>query len=349
MNRKVVLSLSFVLVISMFSGVASCLAVANVGATVGLSYDYAYALSGTERDKNGTLVNSLPYTVSYLETITVQQVSGTNVTIDYDRELLNGTIESATSWVDLNTGNGTAFFVVVPAGLGEGSLLYPEWTNENGTSDGGPTVTNTVYLKDVDSTVEATHFGYSYTVGEQECQEDYYWEKSTGMLLKYTISGAEVVEGDITQKLIISFSRIGLEQVFYPLVDTQDYPVSVTTDSNVLDFEFKQEEKQLMLSVSGKTGTVGFCQIAVPDNLLWGSFTLIMDDFALAEGTDYTQSSNGTHQIFDISYVHSNHSIEITGTQTIPEFSTVALVGLFLILSIVAVTGYRKRLVGSTA
>jgi len=333
----------------MFTGVTSCMAAADVGATVGLSYDYTYALRGTERDENGTLVTTVPYEVNYLETITVQQVSGTNVTIEYMRDLLNGTTESASSWVDLNTGEGTAFFVVVPSGLGGGNLLYPEWTNENGTSEGGPIVTDTVYLKEGDSTIEAVHFGYTYTVNEQECREDYYWEKSTGMMLKYSISGAEVTEDNVVQKLIINFNKIGLEQVLYPLVDTEDYPVSVSTNSEILGFEFKQEEKQLRLRVSGKTGTVGSCQVVVPNDLLWGSFTLKMDDFALVEGTDYTQSNNGTHQIFDIEYVHSTHTIEITGTQTIPEFSSLLLVSLFLISSLVAVAVYRKRLVGSTA
>jgi len=334
----------FVLVVMMFSGVQSCLAEANVGVTVGQSFDYTYALSGTERDVNGTLISSLPFSVSYLETITVQQISGTNVTIEYVRELLNGTTDIGTSWVDLSTGDGTAFFVVIPSGLNNGNLLYPDWTNENGTSEGAPII-DTATLNIGDSTVQATHFGYTYTVNNQLCYEDYYWEQSTGMLLKYTISGSEVVEGDITQALTINFYRDGLEQILYPLIDRADYPVSVTSDSNVLGFEFNQDEKKLLLSVSGKTGTVGSCTVAVPGSLLWGTFTLSLDDYAQVKGDDYTQTSNGTHQIFEINYVHSTHTIEITGAETIPEFSTVFLVSLFLVSSLAAVAVYRKRLV----
>jgi len=63
------------------------------------------------------------------------------------------------------------------------------------------------------------------------------------------------------------------------------------------------------------------------------------------KGDDYTQTSNGTHQIFEINYVHSTHTIEITGAETIPEFSTVFLVSLFLVSSLAAVAVYRKRLV----
>ena len=88
MNRKIVLSLAFVLVVSMFSGVTSCLADANVGVTVGLSYDYVSAISGTKRDANGTLMDSLPFSASYLETITVLQVSGTDVTIEFERDFM---------------------------------------------------------------------------------------------------------------------------------------------------------------------------------------------------------------------------------------------------------------------
>ncbi|MDG6222499.1 MAG: hypothetical protein QCH99_04475 [Candidatus Bathyarchaeota archaeon] len=349
MNRKIVLSLTFVLVASLFSGIISCLADANVGVKVGLSYDYVSAASGTKRDSSGNLTLSLPFTASYLETITVQQISGTNVTIKYDRDFMNGTTSTGTSWIDLNTGYGTAYFVVIPAGLSTGSLIYPGWTDESGSTDNAPTVTNTVYLKDGDSTVEAVQLSFSYTVDDQECSDSYYWEKSTGLLLKYTRSGAEVTDDEITEALTLHFSRVGLEQVFYPLIDSEDYPVSVNSNSQLLGFEFKQDEKQLRLQVSGKTGTIGSCKVAVPESLLSGSFTLTIDDHALTAGNDYTQTGNGTHQIFDVSYVHSVHTIEITGTETIPEFSAVLLMSLFLVSSLIAVAVYRKRLVGSTA
>ena len=333
------------LVASMFSGITSCLADANVGVTVGLSYDYVSAISGTKRDSDGNLTSSLPFSASYLETITVQQISGTNVSIEFVRDFLNGSTSSGSSWVDLNTGDGTAYFVVIPAGLGTGSLIYPGWTDANGTTDNAPTISNTVYLNDGDSIVAANHLGFSYIVDGQQCYDNYYWEKSTGLLLKYTRSGGEVTDNDLTETLTLHFSRVGLEQVFYPLIDSEDYSVSVNSNSNVLGFEFKQDEKQLLLTVSGKTGTIGSCQIVIPENLLWGSFTLTMDDYALVEGDDYTQTSNGTHQIFEINYVHSTHNIEITGAETIPEFSTVLLVSLFLVSSLAAVAVYRKRLV----
>ncbi|MCW4023377.1 MAG: hypothetical protein NWF02_09485 [Candidatus Bathyarchaeota archaeon] len=348
MNRKIVLSLAFVLAVSMFSGITSCLADANVGVTVGLSYDYISADSGTKRDTDGNLTDSLSFTGSYLETITVLDVSGTNVTIEFERELMNGTTTSGTSWVDLNTGDGTAWFVLVPAGLGTGSLIYPDWVDENGTTNNAPTITNTVFFNDGDSLVRAVQLDFSYIVDDQEYQHNYYWEQSTGMLLKYTITGTAVAD-NITTSSITHLNRVGLEQVFYPLIDSEDYPVSITTDSNILGFDYKQDEKQLLIEVSGKTGTMGSCQIALPENLLWGSFTLTMDDYTLVKEDDYTQTSNGTHQIFDINYVHSTHTIEITGTETIPEFSTVLLVSLFLMSSLVAVAVYRKRLARSTA
>ena len=140
-----------------------------------------------------------------------------------------------------------------------------------------------------------------------------------------------------------------LQKIFYPLIDNEDYPVSVITESSVLGFEFSQDNKQLALTVSGKTGTVGSCKIAIPETLLSGTFSLTMDDYTLVQGDDYTQASNGTHQIFDINYVHSTHTIEITGTQTIPEFSTTVLVSVFLVLSLIAVAVYKKRLNGATA
>jgi len=349
MNRKIVLSLAFVLVVSMLSGITSCLADANVGVTVGLSYDYVSAISGTKRDANGTLMDSLPLSASYLETITVLQVSGTNVTIEFERDFMNGTTSSGTSWVDLNTGYGTAYFVIVPAGLGTGSLIYPDWVDENGTNTNAPTITSTVFFNDGDELVRAVHLGFSYLVEDQEISDNYYWEQSTGLLLKYTRTGAEVTDEDVTESLTLHSNKVGLEQTVYPLIDTEDYPVIITSDSNILGFEFNQDRKQLSFSVSGKTGTVGSCKITVPESLLSGTYTLTLDDYPLEEGSDYTISNNGTHQIFDISYVHSTHTIEITGTETIPEFSPVFAVVVFIISSILAVAVYKKRLVRPTA
>ena len=344
MNRRIVLPLVFVLVVMLFSGVEFVSAEGNVGVVVGQTADYTYAISGTVRGSNGSLTVSMPFNVGYIETITIQEISGTNVTFQYVRDLLNGTEETGVSWVDVSDGYGTGFFVIISANVNAGDLLYPDWTNENQTSEGAPFVNETILMKYGDTTIEVNHLNYTYTVDGQACSENYYWEKSTGLVVKWTMSGSEVVENDAIETLNIHFQKVGLQQVFYPYIDSKDYPVTVDSDSAILGFEFNQTERQVSLNVTGLTGTLGFCDVIVPDSLLWGTFSLSMDGYSLVEGDDYSQTYNGTHYTFHISYIHSTHTIEIVGSDAIPEFPAFMIMPLFMTATLLAVILYRKRL-----
>jgi hypothetical protein len=338
------MSLIFVLGIMLFSGVEFASAEGNVGVIIGQTADYTYAISRTLRDSNGTLITSMPINVEYLETITILQISGTNVTFEFERDLLNGTEETGTSWVNVSDGNGTGSFVVIPANINEGARLYPEWTNENGTSEGAPSVNETVLMKYGNAMMEVNHLNFTYWVDEQPGSENWYWEKSTGLIVKWTISGQEVLEDGTVEAINIHFHRVGLKQIFYPYIDSKDYPVAVESDSTILGFEFNQTERALNMKLTGKTGTLGSCDITVPDNLLWGTFSLSMDGYTLVEGEDYTQTHNGTHYTFDIGYIHSTHLIEIEASEAIPEFPVWMVLPLFITATLLAVVLYRKRL-----
>jgi hypothetical protein len=343
-NRKIVLPLIFVLVVMLVSGVEFASAAGNVGVAVGQTADYTYAISRTVRDSDGNLTESTPFTVDYLETITVQEISGTNVTFEFHRDLLNGTTETGTSWVNVSDGDGTGVLVIIPANRLAGTLIYPDWANENGTSEGAFSINETVLLKYGDVMMEANHLNLSYTLDGQPRSENYYWEKSTGLPAKWRISGSETAENGTVETVNIHFQRVGLEQVFYPYIDSDAYPVTVNSDSTILGFEFNQTEKRLSLDLTGKTGTSGSCEITFPDGLLWDTFSLSMDGYALVEGDDYTQTYNEAHYTFNISYIHSSHTIEIVASEAVPEFPAWMILPLFMTATLLAVMLYRKRL-----
>jgi hypothetical protein len=343
LNRKIVLPLIFVLVVMVFSGAEFASAEGNVGVAVGQTADYTYAISRTVRDSNGSLTTSIPFTVDYLETITVQKISGTNVTFEFERDLLNGTTETGTSWVNVSDGDGTGF-VVISANRNAGGMLYPDWVNENGTSEGAFSVNETVLLKYGDEMMEVNHLNLTYWVDEQPHSENYYWEKSTGLIVKWRISGSEVGEDGAVETVNVHFQRVGLEQVFYPYIDSDAYPVTVNSGSTILGFKFNQTEKQLSLNVTGKTGTSGSCEITFPDGLLWGTFSLSIDGYALVEGDDYSQTYNEAYYTFHVSYIHSSHTIEIVASEAVPEFPAWMILPLFMTATLLAVMLYRKRL-----
>jgi hypothetical protein len=344
MNRRIVLPLILVLIITFLSCAGSVSAEGNVGVNVGQSVEYTYAFSGTERYSNGTLNSSIAFNVGYIEKITIQEISGTNVTFQTIRTQLDGTEETEYWWVDLSTGDGSASGVIISANRNAGELTYPDWLNENQTTAGADRINETVLMKLGDTFIEVNHMKLSFTVDDQPSYWDYYWEKSTGLIVKYTIVGTEVAEDGVVTFLNFHFQRIGLQQVFHPLIDSADYPVTVDSNSAILGFEFNQTEKKLSLDVSGTTGTSGFCDVAVPGSLVWGTFSLSMDGYPLVEGTEYTQTYNGTHYIFHISYIHSTHTIEIVGSDAIPEFPSFLLVPIFMTATLMAVIVYRRRL-----
>ena len=341
LNRKIMLPLFLVLVGTLVSGVHFTSAAGSVGVVVGKTADYTYAISGTARDNNGTLTETVPYTVAYTEQITIMQVSGTNVTFQFYRDFLNETTEGGMSWVDLSDGNGTGNFVVISANVGTGEMLYPDWVNSYSTTEGAPVANDTVSLLYLGQPIETCHLGYVNEYGNYS--SDYYWEKSTGLMLKWEIKGSEDVD-DSVETLNIHFQRVGLQHEFCPFIDNDEYQVKVSSSSTLLGFEFNQTEKKISLDVSGLSGTSGHCGVWVPEGLLSGTFSLTSDGQPLEEGHGYTITYEGSYYKFEISYIHSSHTIEIVGSQVIPEFQVWMLLPLFMAATLMAVMLYRKRL-----
>ena len=176
MNRRIALPLIFVIAITLFSSAESALVEGNVGVSLGQSAEYTYAFSGTERYSNGTLNSSIPFDVGYIEKITIQEISGTNVTIQTTRTQLDGTEETSYWWVDLGTGAGNAYRVVISADLNAGEMAYPDWVNENLTTDGADKINETITMKYEDTLIEVNHMELSYTVDGLQSNWDYYWD-----------------------------------------------------------------------------------------------------------------------------------------------------------------------------
>lgn len=332
------------LVVTLFSSVEFASAAGSIGVVAGQTTNYTYAISATTRYSNGSLIRADPFTVAYLEKITIMQVIGTNITFQFERDMLNGTTESGTSWVDVSNGNGTGYLVVVSANTNVDGLLYPDWINSEQTSEGAPAVNKTVSLVCGDSNVEANYLGYIYTTENQSYSEEYYWEKSTGLLLKWSLSGSEVLSDDTLETVNVNFQKVGLQHVLYPYIDNAEYSISVDSSSTILGFEFNQTEKNLSLNVTGVSGTSGYCEVLVPDGLLFGTFSLSMDGYDLVEGTDYNQTHEGGYYKFNIAYIHSSHTITIVGSDAVPEFSAWMILPLFMAATLLATIVYRKRL-----
>jgi hypothetical protein len=124
--------------------------------------------------------------------------------------------------------------------------------------------------------------------------------------------------------------------------ENNDFEVSIASNSNVQDFNFKQQEKKVEFLVEGNTGTMGVTEITIPTALLSGEMVVFIDQ-NIAVGYDVIiKSETDAATTFEINYTHSIHRIEVSGTNAIPEFPVTFLIVTVAIGSLIAVTARRN-------
>ena len=126
-------------------------------------------------------------------------------------------------------------------------------------------------------------------------------------------------------------------------VDENPYLISTFSNSTVSDLTFSKAEARLSFTVDGLSGTIGFCDITIPSELMSGTFSLYKDDVPLVEDLDYIQSFNGTHYTFSLTYEHNTHTIEIFSTTVIPELTSIVLMLTFIIVTLTMIVVNRKK------
>lgn len=126
----------------------------------------------------------------------------------------------------------------------------------------------------------------------------------------------------------------------------KQFDVSVASNSSrVDDFAFAQAEKKVSFVVEGETGTRGVAQVTLPKELLSGQLIVAIDGRVIAEDSNdvIVTSDTNSEMTLEINYPHSEHTIEITGTNVVPEFPVSMLVMAGAIGSIVAVLAIKSK------
>jgi hypothetical protein len=121
--------------------------------------------------------------------------------------------------------------------------------------------------------------------------------------------------------------------------DGKAFQIITESNSTLSDFQFIKENKKILFNVTGTTGTSGFCNITMPNQLLGGPFNITFDEQPLSEVLLF---DNGTHTWLYLTYPQSAHRIEILGTTIIPEFPSAILLPLLISITIIAVALTRK-------
>jgi hypothetical protein len=121
--------------------------------------------------------------------------------------------------------------------------------------------------------------------------------------------------------------------------DSRVFQIMTESNSTLSDFQFIKGNKKVTFNVAGTTGTSGFCNITIPNQLLGGPFNVTFDGQPLSE---VLSSNNGTHTWLHLTYPQSAHEIEILGTTVIPEFPSAMLSSLFMVITVCVVALARK-------
>ncbi len=120
------------------------------------------------------------------------------------------------------------------------------------------------------------------------------------------------------------------------------YNVNVVSNSTVSELSFDPEGTRIRFNVMGENGTTGFCNVTIPKELLYADET---EWAILVDGNPVTPSINEGENNIHIYFTYNQNTktVEIIGTEAIPEFPSWIILPLFLIATVV-VTVYRNAL-----
>jgi hypothetical protein len=135
---------------------------------------------------------------------------------------------------------------------------------------------------------------------------------------------------------------IGLTSVTRTVVIADaNVDIDIRTNSTIGQLELDAETNSVSFTVDGETGTTGTTEISIGE-MLEGPYTVTIDGQTTS---NFQVTNEGTlDAVMTISYTHSEHDVEVTGTSVVPEFPVVLIGVIAAVVGIVAVLG-RTRLV----
>lgn len=177
------------------------------------------------------------------------------------------------------------------------------------------------------------------------------WNNSLGEGNYWNWYGGEDLDGDLIGDTLTPF--IDLDR--YPLMipygltahalsvpwEERSFQVTVETDSAVAGFNFSQPQKQISFNTTVPRYAEGFCNVTIPKELLRGNPWLAKTDGELAAIRDSTEQ-NETHMSICLALGKGNHTVQLIGTEVIPEYPTFSALVPILVLASAALVLLKK-------
>ena len=132
-------------------------------------------------------------------------------------------------------------------------------------------------------------------------------------------------------------------EAFVVKAERKSFNVNIASNSNIDNFEFKQDQKKMTFTVEGESGTQGVTKITVPKAMLSGEMSVMIDGKIASSNDVIIPSDTEAETTLEINYHHSMHTIDITGTNVVPEFPQ-SLIIVMAIGSVAAAVFSRTRI-----
>lgn len=122
------------------------------------------------------------------------------------------------------------------------------------------------------------------------------------------------------------------------------YYVDIVSESNITNFSFNPTAKTLSFNVTGRSGAMGFCRVAIPLSLM--SCANLEDWIVTVNGTmpierSITTDANCTYIYF--TYHHSTELIHVQSTNAVPEFQSQIILILIVIATLLAAVVCKRK------
>jgi hypothetical protein len=110
---------------------------------------------------------------------------------------------------------------------------------------------------------------------------------------------------------------MGMFSDFSVIYQEETHHVTVISNSTVSEFEFEigpeTGNKIIRFNVTGKDGTVGFCRVRIPTELMNYSYIVMVDSEEIAP--TFLGVSNATYAYLYFTYIQSSHAITIISSK----------------------------------
>lgn len=152
------------------------------------------------------------------------------------------------------------------------------------------------------------------------------------------VLGVTTTDLESSSNIIVSVPTVTTVSV----EDHGDFDVGIASSSDVSQVQFNTQEKTLAFQVTGESGTHGITQIKIPKDLLSGQITVLIDGHVMASDGVIMTADTETETTLELNYSHSTHTIEIVGTNAVPEFGQLSILVLVIAVAAIMIAGMNR-------